>query len=147
MRIEKKLLFICLFISYLQIGISQSHGIEKNDAQASKNVLGEWHQLAYRDEQWETLAIFRLDIKQGVYLMTRIDKGASVPIFKPKPKGVSDIRFKGDEWYFKSDWGQGKIADFRLKQITSGLYVGWSYLNGKKVEQYIWLRSKSNQEN
>jgi hypothetical protein len=146
MRIEKQLLYICLFIAYLQIGAGQSYGVERNIDQTSKNVLGEWHQLAYRDEKWETLAIFRLDKKQDAYLMTRVDKGASVPIFQPKPKGVFDIRFKGDDWYFKSDWGQGKTAEFRLKQITPGLYIGWSYLNGKKVEQYIWLRMKSNQE-
>jgi hypothetical protein len=146
MRIEKQLLYICLFIAYLHLGISQSYGVEKNIDQASKNVLGEWHQLVYSNEQWETRAIFRLDKKQGEYLMTRIDKKEGIPIFKPKPKGVFDIRFKGDDWYFKSDWGQGKIAEFRLKQITPGVYIGWSYLNGKKVEQYIWLRMKSNQE-
>jgi hypothetical protein len=49
------------------------------------------------------------------------------------------VRFSGAEWSFNSDWGDGKVAEFRLRHIGPGVYVGWSYLRDAQVNLNLWV--------
>jgi hypothetical protein len=54
-------------------------------------------------------------------------------------KGLSDVRFSGANWSFKSDWGSGNVAEFRLRRVGPGVFVGWSYLRDEQVNLNLWM--------
>lgn len=51
-----------------------------------------------------------------------------------------DHRFDGRMWTFRSDWRDGRIAEFRLKRVNADVFIGWSYLGGRRLTRSVWLR-------
>ncbi len=49
-------------------------------------------------------------------------------------------RFDGRTWTFRSDWQNGRIAEFRLKRVSADVFIGWSYLHGQRLSRSVWLR-------
>lgn len=137
---RKILLLVSMFIAFCLTGIGQSFGIENESGQSPENVIGEWQQFTYRDGKWRTLGVFLLDKTRDGYSMTPVIQVSDKTV--TNSRGLFDIGFKGEEWHFKSDWGQGRKGEFRLHQISPGAYLGSSYLNGKKINDNLWLRIK-----
>jgi hypothetical protein len=57
--------------------------------------------------------------------------------------GLFGVTFTEAEWRFKSDWGDGKkMAEFLLNKVGKGAYHGWTYLNGQRVNENLWVLIK-----
>ena len=82
-------------------------------------------------------AIYRVEQSDGDYRMAPVSQSQE-PGVTPS-KGLSNVRFSGAEWTFNSDWGDGKVAEFRLRHIGPGVYVGWSHLRDEQVNLNLWV--------
>ena len=103
----------------------------------TERVTGEWQQFVLSQDSWRALGIYRVEQSGGEYRMepvSQVDEPGVTP-----SKGLSNVRFSGAEWTFNSDWGDGKVAEFRLRHIGPGVYVGWSYLRDERVDLNLWV--------
>ncbi len=100
-------------------------------------MTGDWQQFVLVDDAWRALGIYRVAQADGDYRMAPVSQSQG-PGTTPS-KGLSDVRFAGAEWSFNSDWGDGKVGEFRLRHIGPGVYVGWSYLHDQRVNLNLWV--------
>lgn len=105
-------------------------------AQAER-VTGDWQQFVLVQDSWRALGVYRVEQSDGDYRMAPVSQSQE-PGVTPS-KGLSDVRFAGADWSFNSDWGDGKVAEFRLRHIGPGVYVGWSYLRDQQVNLNLWV--------
>ena len=54
--------------------------------------------------------------------------------------GISDVRFEGGQWTFKSDWARQGTAEFRLTRVRADFFEGASFLGGRLKEKNRWTR-------
>lgn len=97
----------------------------------TERVTGDWQQFVLAKDAWQALGVYRVEQSDGDYRMAPVGQSQE-PGVTPS-KGLSTVRFSGAEWTFNSDWGDGKVAEFRLRHIGPGVYVGWSYLRDQQV--------------
>ena len=102
-----------------------------------ERVTGDWQQFIYSDGTWRSLGLYRVEPSGDGYRMEAIDQVRQHDVVPSR--GLSDIRFTETEWRFNSDWGSGKVGEFRLRRAGPGLYLGWSYLHEEKVNLNMWL--------
>jgi hypothetical protein len=105
-------------------------------AQAER-VTGDWQQFVLDKDAWRALGIYRVEQTDGDYRMAPVSQSQE-PGTTPS-KGLSNVRFAGADWSFNSDWGDGKVGEFRLRHIGPGVYVGWSYLRDQQVNLNLWV--------
>jgi hypothetical protein len=103
----------------------------------TERVTGDWQQFVLVDDAWRALGIYRVAQTEGDYRMAPVSQSQE-PVTTPS-KGLSNVRFAGAEWSFNSDWGDGKVGEFRLRHIGPGVYVGWSYLRDQQVNLNLWV--------
>jgi hypothetical protein len=103
----------------------------------TERVTGEWQQFVHGQDSWSALGVYRVEQSDGDYRMAPVSQSQE-PGTIPS-KGLSNVRFSGAEWTFNSDWGDGKVAEFRLRHIGPGVYVGWSYLGDEQVNLNLWV--------
>jgi hypothetical protein len=103
----------------------------------TERVTGDWQQFVLVDDAWRALGIYRVAQTEGDYRMAPVSQSQE-PGTTPS-KGLSNVRFAGAEWSFNSDWGDGKVGEFRLRHIGPGVYVGWSYLRDQQVNLNLWV--------
>ncbi|MDD5059281.1 MAG: hypothetical protein PHQ60_15600 [Sideroxydans sp.] len=109
-------------------------------AQEQAKVVGHWKQYAWDGQRWKNLGIFVVYSQAGNYLMAPASQKRDTNVINTK--GLFDVKFSETAWQFKSDWGNGDIAEFELERIGSGAYHGWAYLEGKKVNENLWVLIK-----
>jgi hypothetical protein len=103
----------------------------------TERVTGEWQQFVMSQDSWRALGVYRVEQSDGEYRMAPVSQ-LQEPDVTPS-KGLTNVRFSGAEWKFSSDWGNGNVAEFRLRHIGPGVYVGWSYLRDEQVNLNLWL--------
>jgi hypothetical protein len=103
----------------------------------TERVTGDWQQFVLDNEVWRSLGIYRVEKAGDGYRMAPVNqtKGPNVV----NSKGLSDVQFSGEDWAFRSDWGSGDVAQFRLRLAAPGAYLGWSYLREEKRNFNMWL--------
>jgi hypothetical protein len=109
---------------------------------AQQRRTGEWQQFAWNEfeHHWQSLGTFLVYKEQGKYLMKPVDQVKAPDI--TNSLGLSDVHFRARRWTFKSDWGNGEIATFRLTRIGKNVYRGWAYLKSKPQTRNLWLLVK-----
>ena len=105
-------------------------------AQAGR-VTGDWQQFVLDNDAWRMLGTYRVEKVGEQYRMAPVSqtKGPGVV----NSKGLSDVQFSGEDWSFRSDWGNGDLAQFRLRRAEQGVYLGWSYLREEKRNFNMWV--------
>ena len=103
----------------------------------TERVTGDWQQFVLVNDAWRALGVYRVAQSDGNYRMEPVSQ-LQEPGVTPS-KGLSNVRISGAEWTFDSDWGDGKVAEFRLRHIGPGVYVGWSYLRDEQVNLNLWV--------
>jgi len=106
------------------------------DAQ-SERVTGDWQQFVLADDAWRLLGTYRVEKAGDGYKMEPVKQATGPDIITSK--GLFDVRFSGEDWAFKSDWGNNRVAQFRLRRNAQGLYLGWSYLRDEKQNFNMWV--------
>jgi hypothetical protein len=103
----------------------------------SERVTGDWQQFVLVDDAWRMLGTYRVEKAGGEYRMAPVSqtKGPGVV----NSQGLSDVQFSGEDWAFKSDWGNQGVAQFRLRRTAQGIYLGWSYLREEKRNFNMWV--------
>lgn len=105
-------------------------------AQAER-VTGEWAQFVLDTDAWRPLGIYRVELADGKYQMTPVKQSEGPSVIQSK--GLTDVRFSGEDWSFNSDWGSEGVAQFRLRRAAQGVYLGWSYLREEKRNFNMWV--------
>ena len=103
----------------------------------SERVTGDWQQFVLVDDVWRMLGTYHVEKAGDHYRMTPVSqtKGPGVT----NSQGLSDVEFSGEDWAFRSDWGNQGVAQFRLRRAEHGLYLGWSYLHEEKRNYNMWV--------
>ena len=103
----------------------------------SERVTGDWQQFVLDNDAWRMLGTYRVEKAGEQYRMTPVNqtKGPGIT----NSKGLSDVQFSGEDWTFRSDWGNNNIAEFRLQRAAQGIYLGWSYLREEKHNFNMWV--------
>jgi hypothetical protein len=106
--------------------------------QQVERTTGDWQQfVADGNGAWRPLGVYRVEQTDGTYRMTPVDQSEAPDVVTSK--GLSDVRFEGTGWQFKSDWGKGDVGEFRLQRVAPGMYAGWSYLRDEQRNYNLWL--------
>ena len=107
--------------------------------QQAERTNGDWQQfMADGNGAWRPLGVYRVETADdGVYRMTPVNQSQDPDVITSK--GLSDVRFEGTDWHFKSDWGNGDVAEFRLQRFGPGIYAGWSYLRDEQRNYNLWV--------
>ena len=107
--------------------------------QQAERTAGDWQQfVADGNGAWRPLGVYRVEKSDdGVYRMTPVNQSQEPDVITSK--GLSDVRFEGTDWQFKSDWGNGDVGEFRLERIGPGIYAGWSYLRDEPRNYNLWV--------
>jgi hypothetical protein len=103
----------------------------------TERVTGDWQQFVYIQDSWQALGVYRVEQADGGYRMAPVSQSEEPGV--TTSKGLSNVRFSGAEWTFSSDWGNGDVAEFRLRHVGPGAYVGWSYLRDERVNLNLWV--------
>jgi hypothetical protein len=105
-------------------------------AQAERTT-GDWQQFVLDNDAWRLLGTYRVEKAGERYRMAPVSqtKGPGVV----NSQGLSDVRFSGEDWAFRSDWGKQGVAQFRLRRAAQGLYLGWSYLREERQNFNMWV--------
>jgi hypothetical protein len=103
----------------------------------TERVTGDWQQFVLVKDAWQALGVYRVEQTDGDYRMAPVSQSQEAGV--TPSKGLSNVRLSGAEWSFNSDWGDGKVAEFRLRHIGPGVYVGWSYLHDEQVNLNLWV--------
>ncbi|NUM37085.1 MAG: hypothetical protein HUU50_21290 [Candidatus Brocadiae bacterium] len=124
------------FLLYFVYFCGQMEGQES----ATSDITGIWQQYIEWNNQWIYLSTFEVKKENGVYSMTAVHFTSDIPIIPSL--GISQIRFNGKTWTFLSDWGKenGGKAFFKLNKYKPNMFLGYSYLNGRKISHNFWLR-------
>ena len=103
----------------------------------SERVTGDWQQFVLDNDAWRMLGTYRVEKADEQYRMAPVSqtKGPGVV----NSKGLSDVQFSGEDWSFRSDWGNNDLAQFRLRRAAPGVYLGWSYLREEKRNFNMWV--------
>ncbi len=122
-----------LFVVYLFVPLS---------AFAQEKIAGHWKQYVWEEQsqRWKNLGIYVVYSQAGNYLMAPINQKMGKNVINTS--GLFGVTFTEAEWRFKSDWGDGKVAEFQLNKIVTGTYHGWAYLNGQRVNENLWVLIK-----
>ena len=103
----------------------------------SERVTGDWQQFVLVNDAWRLLGTYRVEKAGDGYKMAPVNQATGPGIIASK--GLLDVRFSGEDWAFKSDWGDGKVAQFRLRRAAPSVYLGWSYLGEQKQNFNMWV--------
>jgi hypothetical protein len=103
----------------------------------TERTTGNWQQFVSDNSGWRPLGVYRVERSDGAYRMEPVRQSQDPDV--TTSKGLFDVRFSGSDWQFKSDWGNGDVAEFRLQRVAPGKYVGWSYLRGERRNYNLWL--------
>ena len=103
----------------------------------TERVTGEWAQFILDNEVWRPLGVYRVEQADDGYRMTPV-RQAEGPSVTPS-RGLSDVRFSGEDWSFNSDWGDGNVGQFRLRRAAPSVYLGWSYLGDERRNFNMWV--------
>ncbi len=104
---------------------------------SNEPVTGDWQQLVFARGAWRTLGVFRVLQSGAEYRMEPVNQVRDGTVINSR--GLSNVRFSDPDWRFHSDWGNGNVAEFRLRRIGPGAYQGWSYLRDEQRELNLWL--------
>lgn len=55
-------------------------------------------------------------------------------------KSISDVTYNEKLWTFKSHWGNGMFAKFRLEKVSDEIFEGVSLVNGQIVGRDRWKK-------
>jgi hypothetical protein len=103
----------------------------------TERVTGDWQQFVLVDDAWRMLGTYRVEKAGEQYRMTPVDQTKGPGVIASK--GLSDVQFSGEDWTFRSDWGNNDLAQFRLRRTAQGVYLGWSYLREEKRNFNMWV--------
>ena len=105
-------------------------------AQAERTT-GDWQQFVLDNDVWLMLGTYRVEKAGEQYRMAPVSqtKGPNIT----NSKGLSDVQFSGEDWTFRSDWGNQGVGQFRLRRAAQGVYLGWSYLREEKHNFNMWV--------
>ncbi len=103
---------------------------------AQDRVIGNWNQYVFEDNRWRYLGTFAVYFKED-YVMVPLNQNNSPDLIHSK--GIYQVNFFGNEWTFKSDWGNGNVGEFYLKKIGAGIYHGYPYLRGQRLSENLWI--------
>jgi hypothetical protein len=107
-------------------------------AQDTDRRTGEWQQFVLTDEgSWRLLGTYRVQQQGGAFLMNPVTQTRDESV--TNSRGLFDLQFTASEWRFRSDWGNGNIAQFRLTKLDPGVYQGWAYLGEKRLNRNLWV--------
>jgi gentisate 1,2-dioxygenase len=104
----------------------------------SDRVTGDWQQFVLDGQgAWRALGVYRVEETNGEYRMTPVSQSQDPDV--TTSKGLSNVQFTGKDWTFNSDWGNGDVAEFRLRRIGPGIYAGMSYLREEQRNYNLWV--------
>ena len=103
----------------------------------TERVTGDWQQFVQDNDVWRSLGIYRVEKAGDGYRMAPVSQTKGPGVINSK--GLSDVQFSGEDWAFRSNWGNGDVAQFRLRRGAPGVYLGWSYLRAEKRDFNMWL--------
>jgi hypothetical protein len=135
-NILKIFFILCFFL------LSSCSSIPKEEA---FSIVGEWNQYMLTGEDYIYGGTFEVTLASGMYEMRyskkrddRTIETGSYSVEVIESLKLSDVSFRSNTWYFKSDWGNGDIGEFLLTPRTHDIFEGWSYLNGEKKTFNRW---------
>ncbi len=109
-------------------------------AKSADRLDGVWEQyLLQKSGNWDDFcaAKFELQLTSQGYDATTLWVNPRTGL---KWARTFNHRFDGRMWTFRSDWQNGRIAEFRLKRVNADVFIGWSYLRGQRLSRSVWLR-------
>ena len=111
----------------------------KREAAVDKRAWTEtWIQYAESNGQWKELARFQLARDQfGRFSMSPLAISSGVALGST---GLTEVSFNDLIWKFKFDWKDQGTAEFILQKKSDGVYEGYSYLGGRRVDRNRWTR-------
>ena len=96
------------------------------------DIEGLWVQKVQVGNEVRELGRFRVVRLNGEFTMTSATPNPAVRIF--------EIVLDDENWFFKSDWGDAGIAEFKLKKRSQVEYEGFSFLQGHRRDHNKWFR-------
>ncbi len=100
----------------------------EHDAPADP-LVGVWEQHIYDDYGYTRLLGKFIVMKQnGAYVMGAKEQLRSPDVINSS--GIFDVTYHDGVWTFKSDWGDGQIAYFKLARVSDKGFEGASFLQG-----------------
>lgn len=100
-------------------------------------LIGTWRQEADIGSGWSEVGKFRVSQDlDGVLYMDALTYGTNMI----RSQGITNIKLSENMWTFKSDWGSGDVAEFRLKKQRTNLFEGAAYLRGRLHAKNRWTR-------
>ena len=110
-------------------------------AQDIDRRTGAWQQYVLtEDGSWRLLGTYLVQQRNGVFVMAPVSQTRDEGI--TNSRGLFDLQYTTTEWHFRSDWGNGNIAQFRLNKIDPGVYQGWAYLDDRRQNRNLWVLVK-----
>jgi len=111
------------------------------DPNLNRTITGNWVQhLRYPEQQeWLQGGAYKVYIEGECLAMSPIDV-SMVGQNMSTPNEIIDVKFDGTEWSFRSHLQDGRILVFRLERKSDTLYEGYSYIDGKVVEENQWVK-------
>ncbi len=105
-------------------------------AQAERTT-GDWQQFVLDNDVWRVLGTYRVEKAGDQYRMAPVSQTKGPGVINSQ--GLSDVQFSGEDWAFRSDWGNRGVAQFRLRRAAQGVYLGWSYLREERQNFNMWV--------
>ena len=103
----------------------------------SERTTGDWQQFILDNDVWRPLGVYRVEEAGGAWRMSPVSQTEGPGVITSK--GLSDVKFSGEAWSFRSDWGKGDVGQFRLRRAAPGVYLGWSYLREERRNFNMWV--------
>lgn len=103
-------------------------------------IIGTWQQygLDTTTSQWQLLGTFVVAKVDGVYTISAREQRESPGL--SNSIGIFDVRSDGASWTFNSNWGGGRVGNFRLHRVSDTQFDGTVYFSGRVNGITRWIR-------
>ena len=106
---------------------------------ANEDLSGVWEQ--YSADRYGNLIYvgeFLVTKQNGAFIMVPREQVQAPGIINAV--SISDVTYNEKFWTFKSHWGNGMFAKFRLERVSSETFEGVSLVNGQIIGRDRWIK-------
>ena len=102
-------------------------------------IEGTWKQWVYDETGTAVeLGAFVVTRRQGEYVISARRQNESERIMNTI--GIFDVQYDGTLWTFNSNWGKGKVGNFRLQRQTDIVFEGEIIVPGEIPNRTKWVK-------
>jgi hypothetical protein len=103
-------------------------------------IIGTWQQygLDATTSRWELFGTFVVVKVGGVYTISAREQRDAPGLLHSI--GIFDVRSDGVSWTFNSNWGGGRVGNFRLHRVSDTQFDGTVYFSGRAIGITRWIR-------